>query len=145
MINGFQASLFTFKLRRYTEDFCASGFRVGVLRTRNKAGGDYAGFQGTSNGGQHSSNWKTRVNRRSDLPYNGTTWRFDRLLFRNWRPPSEVPWKHAKGGAQTSLCVSMSIHPDGESCGHIQCRFECRVRHPQTLNTNPKPQTLNPQ
>jgi len=30
----------------------------------------FAVFQGTSNGGQRSSNRKTRVNRRSDLPYN---------------------------------------------------------------------------
>jgi len=33
---------------------------------------------------------------RSDLTYNGTIWRFDRLLLKNWRPPFEVPWKTAK-------------------------------------------------
>jgi hypothetical protein len=36
------------------------------------------------------------VNRRSDLPYNGTIWRFDRLFFKNWRPLFEVPRKTAK-------------------------------------------------
>ena len=58
----------------------------------------FAVFQGTSNGGQRSSIRKTRVNRRSDLPYNGTIWRFDRLLLKNWRPPYEVPWKTEKPG-----------------------------------------------
>jgi len=53
-------------------------------------------FQGTSNGGQRSSNRKTPVNGRSDLPDNGTIWRFDRLLLKNRRPPCEVPWKTAK-------------------------------------------------
>jgi len=56
----------------------------------------FAVFQGTSNGVQRFSNRKTRVNRRSNLPYNGTIWRCDRLLLKNWRPPFEVPWKHAK-------------------------------------------------
>jgi hypothetical protein len=58
--------------------------------------GGFAFFQGTSNGGRRSSSRKTRVNRRSDLPCNGTTWRFDRLFLHNWRPPFEVPWKPAK-------------------------------------------------
>jgi hypothetical protein len=31
------------------------------------------------------------INRRSDLPYNGTIWRFDRVFLKNWRPPFEVP------------------------------------------------------
>ena len=53
----------------------------------------FAGFQGTSNGGQRCANLRSRVNRRSDLPYNGTIWRFDGLLLENWRPPFEVPWK----------------------------------------------------
>ena len=52
--------------------------------------------QGTSNGGQRSSNLNARINRRSDLPYNGVIWRFDRLLLKNWRPPFEVLWNTAK-------------------------------------------------
>ena len=44
--------------------------------------GVFAVFHGTSNGGQRSSKLKIRVNRRSDLPYNGTIWRFDRLLLK---------------------------------------------------------------
>ena len=56
----------------------------------------FAGFQGASNGGQRCANLRSRVNRRSDLPYNGTVWRFDRLLLKNWRTPFEVPWKTAK-------------------------------------------------
>jgi hypothetical protein len=52
--------------------------------------------KGTSNSSQRSSNRKTRVNRRSGLPYNGTTWRCDRLLLNEWRPPFEVPRKTAK-------------------------------------------------
>ena len=39
----------------------------------------FAVFEGTSNGSQRSSNRKIRVNRRSDLPYNGTIWRFSSL------------------------------------------------------------------
>jgi len=50
-------------------------------------------FQGTSNGGQRSSYQKTRVNRRSDMPYNGTIWRFDHLRLKSWWTPFEVPWK----------------------------------------------------
>jgi hypothetical protein len=56
----------------------------------------FAVFQGTSNGGQRVSNLRTRVNRRSDLPYDGTMRRFDRLFLKNWQPPLEVPWKIAK-------------------------------------------------
>ena len=37
-----------------------------------------------------------RVNRLSDLPYDGKTWRFDRLLLKNWRPPFEEPRKTPK-------------------------------------------------
>jgi hypothetical protein len=51
----------------------------------------FAVFQGTSNGGQRTSNVKTEVNRWSDLPYNGTIWRFGSLLLKDWQPPLEVP------------------------------------------------------
>jgi len=56
----------------------------------------FAVFQSTSNGGQRTSNRTTRVNRRSVLPYNCTTWRFDRLFLKNWLPLFEVPWKTVK-------------------------------------------------
>jgi len=44
----------------------------------------YASFQGTL---------RSWVNRPSDMPYNGTIWRFDRLFLKNWRPPVRYPAK----------------------------------------------------
>ena len=70
----------------------------------------FAVFQGISNGGQRSSNRKARVTRWSDLLYNGTVWRFDRLLIKNWRPRFEVTWKTAK---------ALNCGDRGESCHRL--------------------------
>ena len=41
----------------------------------------FAVFEGKPNGGERTSNRKTRVNQRSDLPCNGTIQRFDVLVY----------------------------------------------------------------
>ena len=74
-------------------------------------------------GGQRSSNRKIRVNRRSNLLYNGTIWRFDRLFLNNWRPPFEVPWKTAMDVTAWHLAPHKPVFTD------IISRVKCIKRH----------------
>jgi hypothetical protein len=68
--------------RTFEDNYVASMAEVGPSRFARHVVDNhiFAVCQGTSNGGQRSSNRKTRICRPSDLPCNGTTWLFDRHL-----------------------------------------------------------------
>jgi hypothetical protein len=81
------------------------------------------------------------VNRPSDFPGNGTIWRFDRLLLKNWQPSSEVPWKTAKARRPLSpfqlmtqaSCLLKRLQVTFAGSEMRRVRSDTPVHHEQTV------------
>ena len=91
----------------------------GVVENEHSTDVIFAVFQGTSNGGQRTSNRKARVNRRADLPYNGTIWRFDSLLLKNGDRHLRYP-----GKLQSSPWPPYSVSP---TCSATHSSISCCI------------------
>ena len=55
-----------------------------------------------------------------------TIWRIDRLLFENWRPPFDPPWKTAKGAFNNTGFKFELRHPTEVAALRVQHRVAVR-------------------